>query len=36
MQFTPVYMRRYLEDAKNLNITVHLCLLVKADCNHLL
>lgn len=25
-QFTSVYMRFYLEDAKNLNITVHLCL----------
>lgn len=35
MQFTSVYLRYYLEDAKNLNITVHLCLPVKADCNHL-
>lgn len=26
MQFTSVYMRSYLEVAKNLNITVHLCL----------
>lgn len=36
MQFTSVYMRCYLEDAKNLNIILHLCLLGKADCNHLL
>lgn len=35
MQFTSVYMRCYLEDARNLNIAFHLCLLVKADCNHL-
>lgn len=36
MQFTSVYMRCYLEDDKNLNITVHSCLGIKADCNHLL
>lgn len=36
MQFTSVYMRCYLEDAKNLNIILHLSLLGKADCNHLL
>lgn len=36
MQFTSVYTRCYLEDAKNLNIILHLCLLGKADCNHLL
>lgn len=36
MQFTSVYMRSYLEDAKNLNIILHLCLPGKADCNHLL
>lgn len=35
MRFTSVYMRCYLVDARNLNITVHLCLPVKADCNHL-
>lgn len=36
MQFTSVYMRCYLEDAKNLNIILHLCLLGNADCYHLL